>query len=395
MEPATMTASSLLIRGATLTAMPDAPEGQVADVLVQDGRIAAVGTSLATPEGARVVEAKGKRLSPGWMDLHVHVFHGGSDIALRPAQAGLPTGVTTMLDTGSAGEAIFHGFREYVIETAPERIVALLNIGSIGCVATNRVSELIDIRSIDVDRTIACVEANRDVIVGIKIRASHVITGSWGITPLKIAKKVARIVRLPLMVHVGESPPMLDEVLDELEAGDIVTHCFNGKAGGNILDDEAVFRRAQEAQARGVLMDIGHGGASYSFKVAREAIARGMKPDTISTDLHLRCIDRPVGDLSTTMSKLLEAGLSDAEVLPRVTTAPRKAVGLAADRFASVGAPADLTLFDLVDEPLDVPDSSGGLTRLSRLYVPHLAVKGMHVVDAAPRRPVAIAGRTS
>lgn len=390
-----MTASSLLIRGAMLTAMPDAPEGQVADVLVQDGRIAAVGTSLATPEGARVVEAKGKRLSPGWMDLHVHVFHGGSDIALRPAQAGLPTGVTTMLDTGSAGEAIFHGFREYVIETAPERIVALLNIGSIGCVATNRVSELIDIRSIDVDRTIACVEANRDVIVGIKIRASHVITGSWGITPLKIAKKVARIVRLPLMVHVGESPPMLDEVLDELEAGDIVTHCFNGKAGGNILDDEAVFRRAQEAQARGVLMDIGHGGASYSFKVAREAIARGMKPDTISTDLHLRCIDRPVGDLSTTMSKLLEAGLSDAEVLPRVTIAPRKAVGLAADRFASVGAPADLTLFDLVDEPLDVPDSSGGLTRLSRLYVPHLAVKDVHVVDATPRRPVAIAGRTS
>lgn len=366
------------------------------DVLIDDdGRIAAAGTGVAAPVGARVIDGTGKTLSPGWMDLHVHCWHGGADIAVRPREAGLATGVTTMLDTGSAGEAIFHGFREYVIETAPERIFALINIGSIGCVATNRVSEIIDIRSIDVDRTLAVIEANRDVIKGVKIRASHVITGSWGVTPLKIAKKVANIAKLPLMVHIGECPPMLDEVLDTLTEGDIVTHIYNGKVGGNIFDDDAVFARAVAAQKRGVVMDIGHGGASYSFDIARRAIARGFKADTVSTDLHLRCIERPVGDLSTTMSKLLEAGLSDAEVVAGVTTRPRAVIGLPTDGFLTTGAMADLTLFSRDAAELAVPDSTGGMTTLSQLYTPHFAVLGTNSTECTARRPVAIAGRTS
>ena len=385
----------LLIRNAQPQGF-DEHAGPSLDVLIgDDGRIVAAGTSLPVPTTAEVVDGTGKTLSPGWVDLHVHVWHGGADIAVRPRQAGLATGVTTMLDTGSAGEAIFHGFREYVIDTAPEAIFALINIGSIGCVATNRVSELIDIRSIDVDRTLAVIEANRDVIKGVKIRASHVITGSWGVTPLKIAKKVANIAKLPLMVHIGECPPMLDEVLETLTEGDIVTHIYNGKPGGNIFDDEAVFARAVEAQKRGVIMDIGHGGASYSFDIARRAIARGFKADTVSTDLHLRCIERPVGDLSTTMSKLLQAGLSDAEVIAGVTTRPRAAIGLPTGGFLSPGATADLTLFSLDDDTLAVPDSSGGLTTLNRLYTPHFAIRGIHSMQCAARRPVAVAGRTS
>ena len=386
---------TILIQNARPQGFSDVAGASV-DVLVgDDGTIAAVGNGLVAPAGARVIDGTGKTLSPGWMDLHVHVWHGGADIAVRPREAGLATGVTTMLDTGSAGEAIFHGFREYVIDTAPEAIFALINIGSIGCVATNRVSEIIDIRSIDVDRTLAVIEANRDVIKGVKIRASHVITGSWGVTPLKIAKKVANIAKLPLMVHIGECPPMLDEVLDTLSEGDIVTHIYNGKAGGNIFDDEAVFARAVEAQKRGVIMDIGHGGASYSFDIARRAIARGFRADTVSTDLHLRCIERPVGDLSTTMSKLLEAGLTDAEVIAGVTTKPRAAIGLPTAGFLQPGAMADLTLFSLENASLAVPESSGGLTTLNRLYTPHFAVRGVHSAVCAPRRPVAIAGRTS
>ena len=159
--------------------------------------------------------------------------------------------MTTIVDAGSAGEANFHGFREYVIEPARERIKAFLNIGSIGLVACNRVSELIDMRSIDIDRTIACVEANRDVIIGIKVRASGVILGAWGITPVKIAKKVASILKLPLMVHVGEPPPLYDEVLEVLGPGDVVTHCFNGKAGGSIIEDEDLFALAERCAGRG------------------------------------------------------------------------------------------------------------------------------------------------
>ena len=251
------------------------PDGPVDILIGGDGTIARVGRDLPREPGAELIAGDGAFVSPGWCDLHVHVWHGGTDISIRPRQCGLERGVVTLVDAGSAGEANFAGFREFVIEPAAERIFAFLNIGSIGLVACNRVSELIDIRSIDVERTLACVEANRDVIRGIKVRASHVILGSWGITPVKVAKKVARIARLPLMVHVGEPPPMLDEILELLDPGDIVTHCFNGKPGGNILDDDHIYALAEKCAAGGVVLDVGHGAASYSFQVAEVAIKRG------------------------------------------------------------------------------------------------------------------------
>src|SRR5690606_34860762 len=141
----------------------------------------ASGNIAAAPsDGARLLDLNGAWLSPGWCDLHVHVWYGGTDISVRASEAGRPTGVTAMADAGSAGEASFHGLREYVIDPASETIKAFLNIGSIGLVACNRVPELTDWRSIDIDRTLAVIEANRDVICGIKVRASGVIVGSWG-----------------------------------------------------------------------------------------------------------------------------------------------------------------------------------------------------------------------
>src|ERR671916_396074 len=217
------TTGPLLISGVNPVAFgAGTPQGRV-DVLVgADGVIQGVGPSLEAPPEAQRLDGAGSYVSPGWTDLHVHVWHGGTDISIRPSLCGVERGVTTIVDAGSAGEANFHGFREFVIEPARERIRAFLIIGSIGLVACNRVSELIDIRSIDIDRTIACVEQNRDVIIGIKVRASHVILGSWGITPVKVAKKVAKILKLPLMVHVGEPPPLFDEVLEILTPGDVI-----------------------------------------------------------------------------------------------------------------------------------------------------------------------------
>ena len=156
------------------------------------------------------------------------------------------------------------GFASTSSSRRAETILAFLNIGSIGLVACNRVSELIDMRSIDIDRTLACIEANRDVIRGIKVRASDVIVGAWGITPAKIAKRVAEIAGLPLMVHVGEPPPLLDEVFDILDPGDIVTHCFNGKRGGiDPRHDGAVGAGAAARRPRACGIDVGHGPASF------------------------------------------------------------------------------------------------------------------------------------
>jgi dihydroorotase len=335
----------------------------------------------------RRIEGKGAWISPGWIDLHAHVWHGGTDISVRPQLCGMERGVTTIVDAGSAGEANFHGFREYIIEPSRERIKAFLNLGSIGLVACNRVSELSDIRSIDIDRIIACYQENREHIVGLKVRASHVITGSWGVTPVKLGKKIAKILKIPVMVHVGEPPALYDEVLEILGPGDIVTHCFNGKAGSSIIEDEDLFELAERCAGEGIRLDIGHGGASFSFRVAEVAIARGLLPFSISTDVHLRSMNQSVWDLGTTMSKLLSVGMPFEKVVEAVTQAPASVIRLPMDNLLTVGARAEFTLFDLVDSELRVFDSLGAEAHLNRLFEPRYAVMGTHVVAANRYQP--------
>ncbi|MBZ9921731.1 amidohydrolase/deacetylase family metallohydrolase, partial [Mesorhizobium sp. BR1-1-7] len=386
------TKQPLLIRGAKPVAFGDR-FGPTIDVLVdKDGRIAEIGSTIAAGDDVKVVEANGAFLSPGWADLHVHVWYGGTDISIRPQQCGANRGVTTMVDAGSAGEANFHGFREFIIEPAQENIYAFLNIGSIGLVACNRVSELIDMRSIDIDRTIATIEANRDVIVGLKVRASHVITGGWDLTPVKLAKKLGRIVKLPVMVHVGEPPPLYDDILGLLTEGDIVTHCFNGKAGGSIIEDDDLYRLAEDAASRGIVLDVGHGGASFSFDVAKAALERGLPPKTISTDLHNRSIDGAVWDMPTTMSKLLSLGMAFEDVVTASTVAPRRAIRIAADELLEKGKPAEFTLFDLVDAALTVKDSQGATSVLQQLFEPRYAILGANAVQAHRQVPAADGG---
>jgi hypothetical protein len=226
-----------------------------------------------------------------------------------------------------AGEANFHGFREYIIEPARERIKAFLNLGSIGLVACNRVPNcaISGYRPRPHSRGYA---ENSEHIVGIKVRASHVITGSWGVTPVKLGKKIAKILKLPMMVHVGEPPALYDEVLEILGPGDVVTHCFNGKAGSSIMEDEDLFNLAERCAGEGVRLDIGHGGASFSFKVAEAAIKRGLLPFSISTDLHDHSMNFPVWDLATTMSKLLVVGMPFDKVVEAVTQAPASVIKL-------------------------------------------------------------------
>lgn len=388
MPTATRSTSPVLISNVKPVAFGMAAPAETVDILVGgDGIIAGIGSQLAAPEGATRINGKGAWISPGWIDLHAHVWHGGTDISVRPQLCGMERGVTTIVDAGSAGEANFHGFREYIIEPARERIKAFLNLGSIGLVACNRVSELSDIRSIDIDRIIACYQENREHIVGLKVRASHVITGSWGVTPVKLGKKIAKILKIPMMVHVGEPPALYDEVLEILGPGDIVTHCFNGKAGSSIIEDEDLFELAERCAGEGIRLDIGHGGASFSFRVAEVAIARGLLPFSISTDVHLRSMNQSVWDLGTTMSKLLSVGMPFEKVVEAVTQAPASVIRLPMDNLLSVGARAEFTLFDLVDSELRVFDSLGAEAHLNRLFEPRYAVMGTDVVAANRYQP--------
>jgi dihydroorotase len=360
-----------------------APTGAV-DILVDaEGKIAKVGPQLSAEGDVTRIDGKGAWISPGWIDLHVHVWHGGTDISIRPSECGAERGVTTMVDAGSAGEANFHGFREYIIEPARERIKAFLNLGSIGLVACNRVPELRSIQDIDLDRILECYADNREHIVGIKVRASHVITGSWGVTPVKLGKKIAKILKIPMMVHVGEPPALYDEVLEILGPGDIVTHCFNGKAGSSILEDEDLFNLAERCASEGVRLDIGHGGASFSFKVAEAAINRGLLPFSISTDLHNRSMNVPVWDLATTMSKLLSVGMPFDKVVEAVTHAPAAVIKLSMENRLAVGERAEFTVFDLSDSDVEAVDSMGETAVLKKLFEPRYAVIGAEAITAS------------
>ena len=367
---------------------PNTPSSSVDILIDADGKIAEYGPSLNVHGDVRRVDGKSAWISPGWVDLHTHIWHGGTDISVRPQVCGAECGVTTIVDAGSAGEANFHGFREYIIDPARERIKAFLNLGSIGLVACNRVSELSDIKSIDIDRTVACVNENRDHIVGLKVRASHVITGSWGVTPVKVGKKLAKILKIPMMVHVGEPPALYDEVLEILGPGDIITHCFNGKVGSSIIEDDDLFELAARCAGEGIRLDIGHGGASFSFRVAEVAIQRGLLPFSISTDIHLRSLNFAVWDLGTTMSKLLSVGMPFDKVVEAVTLSPASAINLPTENLLSVGTRADFTIFELADSDLTVIDSMGYEARLDKLFEPRWAVLGNEPIAASRYQPV-------
>lgn len=358
------------------------------DILIgEDGKLAKAGKDLPRAGITNILEGNGSFISPGWGDLHAHVWHGGTDISVRPNLCGVQRGVTTIVDAGSAGEANFHGFREYIIEQSRERIKAFLNLGSIGLVACNRVSELSDIRSVDIDRIVACYHENRDHIVGLKVRASHVITGSWGVTPVKLGKKIAKILKIPMMVHVGEPPALYDEVLEILGLGDIITHCFNGKVGSSIIEDEDLFELAERCAGEGIRLDIGHGGASFSFRVAEVAIERGLLPFSISTDVHLRSINQSVWDLSTTMSKLLSVGMPFDKVVEAVTHAPAEVIRLSMDNLLETGARSEFTIFDLNDSDLQVVDSLGARAALTKLFEPRMTVLGTDIFEAGRYQP--------
>ena len=246
-------------------------ESQLIDLEIEEGKITRLGLQLDNPKGHKEYTFENAMISRGWIDLHVHVYFGATDISIRPEQAGLETGVTTLVDCGSAGEANFIGFSEFIAKQAKERLFAFLNIGSIGLVACNRISELsLGFRSVNVERTLKTIENYPDLFRGVKCRASHVITGDLGAEAVRVARKVARVAGLPLIVHVGEPPPLLEDVLDLLEEGDVVTHAFHGKPGGNLMEDQ----RSLAAQA------------SRNFNINGRRNEAPMRSERVSSNKH-------------------------------------------------------------------------------------------------------------
>ncbi len=346
----------LLLRGGTVI---DPAQGlhEVRDVGISGGRIAEISDEIFEEEAENVIDVSGKLVTPGLIDLHVHIWWGVSHYGIEPDPYCVARGVTTAFDAGSAGADTFPGLKKYVIDVSVTEIKAFLHISSQGMLS-QEIGELTDLRYADVKRAIAMCEANRKDIVGVKIRMTTNLVGENGKEGLKRAREVSEATGLPLMIHPNASPLTFSDMLNELRSGDIVTHCFHRSDTG-ILDSEGSLRKeARKAAEDGILFDVGHGKGSFDFKVAEAAIAQNFKPGTISSDLHKYNVDGPVYDLVTTVSKFHHLGLSLDECLERVTAAPARAMGMLGEiGTLQPGARADIAVLELKQGRFEMTDT--------------------------------------
>ncbi|WP_274363094.1 amidohydrolase/deacetylase family metallohydrolase [Paenibacillus thermotolerans] len=314
-------------------------------------------------------------ISPGWIDLHAHVYDGVAPLSVLPDEVGLNTGVHVLADAGSAGEATVKGLRRYVAPQFETEIVSWLNISSIGLVHLREGS---DLSLINVDRTVQAVLEHRPFVCGVKVRSSGMIVGSMGLQPLQLALLAAKEAGVPLMVHIGEAPPLIDDVLNLLREGDVITHCYHGKLGHPWEADGRAGPALERALARGVLLDVGHGAASFNFDICERALAAGHLPFSISTDIHMGNINGPVYDLPTTMSKFLACGMDLEKIIAAVTLAPSAVLGIQ-DRMRMDGVLSNATLFRVSDEPIPrrvFRDANGNDRIPLQTIVPTATIKG-------------------
>jgi dihydroorotase len=356
------------------------------DVAINRNRIAAVDRDIPATAAARVIDATGKIVTPGLVDLHTHVFHGCSYWGVRPDPVASRSGVTTWIDAGSAGAMTLEGFREYIVKPAQARIYALLNISYIGLVGPDH--ELMNLNYSDVDVFKRIYNLNRDLVLGLKVRMMSSTVGEQGLKPLERARQAADECAIPMMMHIGYAPPSIDDCLPFLKEGDILTHCFTG-FDMRILDQQGKLRdSARAAWERGVVMDIGHGTGAFRFEVAEPLIQQGYKPSVISTDIHVLSIRGPMFDLPTCLNKCMAVGMSLEEVVEAATSAPARVIGLD-NEVGSLkpGLMADIALFELEQGTFRYYDVNMDM-REGRERLRHsLTIVGGRPLDQLPEEP--------
>ncbi|MGE0749058.1 MAG: amidohydrolase/deacetylase family metallohydrolase [Variibacter sp.] len=335
---------------------------RVADVAFTGGKVAKVGNDLAREGAAEVRDVSGAIVSPGLIDLHTHVYWGGTSLGIDAEDFCRMSGVTTAIDTGSAGPGNFAGFRKHVIEPSAVRILAYLHVsfaGIFGFSKTVMVGESEEMRLMAPIEAVAVADKNRDVIVGIKVRVGRGSSGIHGTAPLDIALQAANEVGMPLMCHIDFPPPSYEEVVERLRPGDVLTHAFRPFPNAPVDHQGKVKDVVNKARARGVKFDIGHGKGSFAFKTARAMLANGFYPDTISSDVHALCIEGPAFDQVTTLSKFLCMGMPLKDVIAASTVNAAMALQRPELGTFKPGAVGDATILNVRDGQFDYVDVVG------------------------------------
>jgi dihydroorotase len=350
----------LLIRGGRVID-PSQKLSAERDIGIVGQKIAAILPQIPESEALQTLDARGKIVTPGLIDIHAHVYDGVAPLCIPADANSIAKGVTTVVDAGSSGAHTFPGFKKYVINVVDTRVYALLNISVVGqSTLSSDVpwGELLDLRYANPRVAIKTIEQNRDVILGVKIRLTNNIAGDHDLAALKLAREAADAVKLPIMVHIGGTHAKIEDIVAMLKKGDVITHSFRGDPGG-ILDSRGrVIPEVRKAVENGAHLDIGHGAGSFSFDTAEKALRQGVTPGTISSDVHQSNYNGPVFDLATTLSKFLFLGMTLDDVIARATSNAAATfafpLGLGTLR---VGSLADVAVFALNEGNFNFVDS--------------------------------------
>jgi dihydroorotase len=375
MQSPTSETLDLLVRNGRVIDPASGVDEQL-DVGVKYGRIVAIepdlGAAVRSPVadyppdlGTVVIDAAGKIVTPGLIDMHAHVYTGVCPLTVPADETSSRSGVTTIVSAGDAGAHTIEGFRHLVVNASRTRVFAFIHISTIGLAGWPE-GEAVDLAYLDVDKAVRAAIENADIVIGIKVREQGFIVGENGLEPIRRAVEAGERTGLPVMVHIGGAPAPLAEIFDLLRPGDIITHCYT-PAGNGLVEGTQLINEAGSARAKGIIFDSGHGFGSFDYATAEVAFEAGFWPDTISTDLHSLSASGPVGDLATTMSKFLNLGMPMNEVIRAATSRPAEVIQRS-DTIGSVrvGDVADLTVLDLVAGDFEFADSSGATRSASQ-----------------------------
>jgi dihydroorotase len=356
----------LLIKGGDVLDPSQRLRG-VRDIGIRNGVIEAVQADIPAERALKVLSASGRIVTPGLVDLHAHVFPYGSAIGI-PADELVPfQGTTTAVSAGDAGANNFAAFRRFIVGSTRTRLYAFVHIANIG-LAGFPVAELYNIDFAQPDVAARTVAENSDIVLGVKVRMSENVIAQHGLEPLKRAIQACELsgTGAKVMCHIGgvQTVELMSQILDLLRPRDILTHCYSGApnlAGKftNIVQEGKLLPAALEAKKRGVYFDVGHGGGSFDYTIAEAAIAQGVRPDTISSDMHVFSGNTPgMPFLTWVMSKFLNMGFSLEEVITMATVNAARVI----DRVPKlgtlqVGAPGDVTMLELVEGPVEFVDT--------------------------------------
>ena len=330
------------------------------DIAVKDGKVAAVAADRAAAQARQSLDVTGLYVTPGLIDLHVHVFHTtgmpdawAGDNSIPPDTLAFRTGVTTMVDAGSSGWRNFEIFRQTVIDRAQTRVFALINIAGLGMM-----TDIAEQGDFNAKAVASLAKKHKDVVVGVK--SAHYRKPDWDSVDQALA--AGKEAGIPIMVDFGyflPERPYWQLVTQRLRPGDISTHMWRGPVPW-IDESGKVYDYLKQARARGVRFDVGHGGGSFVMRNAVPTIRQGFYPDSISTDLHTGSMNAQMQDMPTTMSKLLAAGMPLGEVIRASTWTPAQMISRTALGHLTAGAEADIAVWNLLKGDFGYADASGG-----------------------------------